>query len=140
MNKRDLEHFSQLDELVRNARTHVRELLDNHYEVISHKNLDRKIYEMDLFKDVTRLLTRKWAVEILWELEIHLEMSFNDLSRHLKGISSRTLSDTLKDLTDYNLIVREVLDTHPPQVEYYLTDRGKGIVELSMLIIWHLIK
>jgi DNA-binding HxlR family transcriptional regulator len=52
----------------------------------------------------------------------------------LKGISPKTLSDTLKDLQAENLIKRESFAEIPPRVEYYLTKDGtelrKSIIPL----------
>ena len=66
-------------------------------------------------------------------------MIFNELMRHLEGVSSRSLSDALKKLEKYKLVLRSVQDTRPPSVLYQLTEKGKGLVELSMLLIIQLI-
>ena len=55
--------------------------------------------------------------------------------RHLEGISSRSLSDTLKLLEKHRLISRNVQDTRPPSVLYELTDKGKAIVEVSVMVL-----
>ena len=81
-------------------------------------------------------------IEILWELEIHNGLNFNELQRHLtsekKKISSRALSDRLKELQKKGLISRTIQDTRPLTVRYDLTDKGKGFIELAMLIVVHL--
>ena len=84
------------------------------------------------------LVTKKWNVEILYELEIHKGLTFNDIARHLEKISSRTLSDCLKQLQELGLITRTVQDTRPPSVLYELSNKGKGFVELSLILIYYL--
>ena len=133
-----LDDFSILTPIVSEVREKVRNLLEKHFSEIPH-DLNRKNYEMQIFKDVSQIFNRKWSIEILWELEIHQEMSFSELQHHLKGISSRSLSYTLKILEKSRLISREVLSDRPPKVEYKLTETGKGVIELSILIIWFLI-
>ena len=58
----------------------------------------------------------------------------------IKGISSRILSDRLKELEKNEIISRTVQDTHPPKVLYDLTEKGKGFVELMVILILFLKK
>jgi DNA-binding HxlR family transcriptional regulator len=73
------------------------------------------------------------------ELEIHGGLHFNELMRHLEGISSRSLSDRLKLLKKKGLVSRTVQETIPPRVLYKLKEKGKGFVELSLPMIWYLL-
>jgi len=45
-------------------------------------------------------------------------MKFNQLNRAMGGVSSNTLSRTLKHLTTEGLVQRHVLETAPISVEY----------------------
>jgi DNA-binding HxlR family transcriptional regulator len=45
----------------------------------------------------------------------------------LRGISPKTLADTLKRLQDEGLLKRESFPEIPPRVEYSLTKDGKGL-------------
>jgi len=55
-----------------------------------------------------------------------------ELQRELRGISPKTLSKTLRELEKYGLVSREVLNTKPPRVRYYLSESGW---ELRSLLI-----
>jgi len=62
---------------------------------------------------------------------------FNELKRGLCEVSSKTLSATLKELEEKNLISRKVLETTPPTVKYCLTVSGWELRELLIpLLIW----
>lgn len=133
----DLEDFRPLDNLIKKTRSTVRELMDSHFNKIDHDE-ERKIMEMRFFLKTFDFIRKKWNVEILYELEIHKGMNFNVLARHLKGISSRSLSDSLKNLEKLGFITRLVQDERPPKVFYELTEKGKGFIELSQFIIMYL--
>ena len=93
---------------------------------------------MQWFLNIIRFITRKWNVDILYQLQLHSSLAFNDLRRHLDNLSARTLSDCVKQLQEFKLIKRELQDTCPPSVLYSLTDEGRGFVELSMLLVFYL--
>lgn len=65
-------------------------------------------------------------------------MNFNEITRHFEGISSKSLSDCLKHLESIDLITRTVQDGRPPKVLYELSDKGRGFVELSQIVIFFL--
>ncbi|MFX1399529.1 MAG: winged helix-turn-helix transcriptional regulator [Promethearchaeota archaeon] len=138
MNDFNLEDFRPLDNLIKKTRSTVRELMDSHFSKIDHDE-ERKIIEMRYFLKTFDFIRKKWNVEILYELEIHKGMNFNELTRHLEGISSRSLSDSLKELENLNFITRSVQDERPPKVFYELTEKGKGFIELSQFIIMYLV-
>ncbi|MEJ2276648.1 MAG: helix-turn-helix domain-containing protein [Candidatus Lokiarchaeota archaeon] len=83
-------------------------------------------------------MTKKWILEIIWELETYKGSNFNELKRQIRGISSRTLSDRLKELQNNGIIDRIVQKTHPPSVLYELSEKGKGFVEMMTLVILYL--
>jgi len=126
-----------LDKLLKDSRNLVKELMDSHFENIEHDE-ERKIVEMKFFLKTFEFIRKKWNVRILYELEIHSGMNFNEMMRHMEGISSRSLSDRLKQLEDLNLITRTVQDGRPPKVLYELSEKGKGIIELIQFIILYL--
>ncbi|MFX0083948.1 MAG: winged helix-turn-helix transcriptional regulator [Candidatus Hodarchaeota archaeon] len=126
-----------LDKLLKDSRNLVKELMDSHFENIKHDE-ERKIVEMKFFLKTFEFIRKKWNVQILYELEIHSGMNFNEMMRHMEGISSRSLSDRLKQLEDLNLITRTVQDGRPPKVLYELSEKGQGIIELIQFIILYL--
>ncbi|MEL6593435.1 MAG: helix-turn-helix domain-containing protein [Bacteroidota bacterium] len=78
-------------------------------------------------KDVLELTAGKWRLHIIMVLMCVGEMRFNELQRHLPGISGKVLSKDLKDLEINKLIKREVFETYPITVKYSLTDYGKTL-------------
>ena len=83
-------------------------------------------------KGIIDVISKKWALLIVNTLGNHGTLRFNDLMEELKGISPKTLSDTLKVLQAEGLIRRESFAEIPPRVEYSLTDDG---VELRRAIM-----
>ena len=126
-----------LDKLLKDSRLVVKDLMDSHFENIKHDE-ERKIVEMNFFLKTFEFIRKKWNVRILYELEIHSGMNFNEMMRHMEGISSRSLSDRLKQLEGLNLITRTVQDGRPPKVLYELSEKGQGIIELIQFIIVYL--
>jgi DNA-binding HxlR family transcriptional regulator len=86
---------------------------------------------------IINIIAKKWAVLVISIIGHHEKIRFNDIMARLDGISPRTLSDVLKDLTQANLIRRESFSEIPPRVEYSLTDDGKKLCEaVRPLIQW----
>ena len=83
-------------------------------------------------KGIIDIISKKWALLIINALGNHGTLRFNDLMEELKGISPKTLSDTLKALQAEGLIRRKSFAEIPPRVEYSLTDEG---VELRRAIM-----
>ncbi len=52
---------------------------------------------------------------------------FNALRRRVDGVSERMLAQTLQTLERDGLLVRTVLETIPPKVEYSLTPLGREV-------------
>lgn len=57
------------------------------------------------------------------------EMRFNALRRRVDGISEKMLAQALHALERDGLVVREVRQAIPPNVEYRLTEFGRGVVQ-----------
>ena len=70
----------------------------------------------------------KWSVLIVRALGPG-PRRFNDLKRHIGGISQRMLSLTLRGLERDGLVSRTVFPTVPPRVDYALTELGHSLWE-----------
>ena len=85
-------------------------------------------------KGIIDVISKKWALLIINTLGNSGKLRFNKLMETLRGISPKTLSDTLKDLQAEGLINRESFAEIPPRVEYSLTTDGaelrKSIIPL----------
>jgi DNA-binding HxlR family transcriptional regulator len=82
--------------------------------------------------DVT---SKKWTLLIVNVIGNHGRARFNKLMQELRGISPKTLADTLKQLQGEGLINRESFAEIPPRVEYSLTGDGKRLREAIMPIL-----
>ena len=82
-------------------------------------------------------ISKKWSLMIIAVIGNSGSAGFNELKRGLCEVSSKTLSATLKELEEKDLIDRRVMDTTPPTVRYYLTVSGWELRELLIpLLVW----
>jgi len=72
------------------------------------------------------ILSGKWTLRILWHLSKG-PVRFNELQRLLGTITTKTLSQQLRQLEEQQIILRTVYPETPPKVEYSLTEVGKTI-------------
>lgn len=82
-------------------------------------------------RGVSEILGRvgdKWTVLVVMSLR-EQPRRFNDIKRHVGGISQQMLTRTLKLLERDGMVEREVRATTPPQVEYALTPLGQSLAE-----------
>ena len=73
------------------------------------------------------ILSGKWKLRILWNLYIKKVVRFNELQRDLGNITTKTLTEQLRELEDKKIIKRTIYSEIPPKVEYSLTDIGDSI-------------
>ena len=79
----------------------------------------------------------KWSMLILFTLESHPTIRFNELQRNIPDISQKILTATLKTLEADGLVKREVFPEVPPRVEYSLTAKGLSLLPLiDNLLTW----
>ena len=88
-------------------------------------------------KGVIDLVGKKWVLLIVNSLGNFEVQRFKDLQNRLRGISPKTLSDTLTRLQEEGLVSRESFNEIPPRVEYRLTDDGREFKDIIQpLIVW----
>jgi len=86
---------------------------------------------------VIDVISKKWTLLIINALGNCEKLRFNGLMEQLKGVSPKTLSDTLKILQKEKLIKKETFNEIPPRVEYSLTEDGKELRKsIIPLIEW----
>jgi DNA-binding HxlR family transcriptional regulator len=71
-------------------------------------------------------VTTKWASLALLALG-EGRYRFNALRRRVEGVSEKMLAQTLHGLERDGMVVREVVSTIPPRVEYSLTPLGSEV-------------
>ena len=79
--------------------------------------------EIQAVLDALEIMGGKWKFPILYSL-CKGKKRFKELETDLKGISSRALTNALRDLEINGLVSREVFPTVPLKVEYSLTQYG----------------
>lgn len=80
---------------------------------------------LELTHDITK---GKWKPIILWQLGKGV-MSLTQLEKDIKGINQKMLLEHLKELLDYGMISKHSFEGYPLKVEYYLTERGKKLLD-----------
>ena len=78
------------------------------------------------------LIGNKWTLLIIRELVIaDGPLRYNELAKALKKISSRTLAAKLKNLVNYGIIEKNIIEDSPIRVEYTLTQKGKELSKIT---------
>ena len=81
----------------------------------------------------------KWRLPIIWELAPHESLRYNELKRHLNGITNIMLSRALQGLEEHGLVRRIDFGEMPPRVEYSLTDTCRELLPaLDIINHWGL--
>jgi DNA-binding HxlR family transcriptional regulator len=81
-----------------------------------------------------RLLRGAWAPNVIWYLSA-TPRRFGELRVDMPKISARVLSARLRELEDKGVVIRRVIATSPPSVEYELTDLGHELVPAIHAIV-----
>lgn len=78
----------------------------------------------------------KYKGRILWALK-NGPLRFGGLKRTVEGVSTKMLTQALKELKADGLILRKVYLEVPPKVEYSLTGSGLNLVpSIDQLRVW----
>lgn len=90
-------------------------------------------------RNVLSHFSGKWSLLILCILSENNTTRFNSIQKALPDISSKVLSDTLKNLEKDGLVIRKVYAQVPLKVEYSLSELGKSLIPVvGTLIKWAL--
>jgi DNA-binding HxlR family transcriptional regulator len=74
-----------------------------------------------------RQLMGPWTTYILWLLRSQGGLRFGALKAQMPGISSKVLTERLRQLEGAGLVHRDYQPTIPPAVTYSLTERGSEL-------------
>ncbi len=69
------------------------------------------------------ILSGKWKLKILWHISKGT-VRFNELQRLLGNITTKTLTQQLRELEEQRIVLRNVFPEVPPRVEYSLSEIG----------------
>jgi DNA-binding HxlR family transcriptional regulator len=70
----------------------------------------------------------KYKGRLLWYLYMHQVLRYGELKRHITNITTKMLTQTLRELEKDGLIERKVYHEVPPKVEYSLTEVGSELI------------
>lgn len=93
--------------------------------MISIKIREQYTCPLELTHDITR---GKWKPIILWQLRLG-NTSLSNLEKEIKGINQKMLLEQLKELIEFGMVDKKTFESYPLKVEYFLTKRGKSILE-----------
>ena len=71
-----------------------------------------------------KIVGQRWSSYILVVLLKNGEIRFGNLKKSIPKITSKVLTDKLRELEAVGLVKRDYVATIPPQVSYALTERG----------------
>lgn len=94
--------------------------------------------EMERVVANLQVFFNKWTVEIIIVLGQHETLRFHELKEGLASISSRTLTQRLRDLEAQGLVRRKLYDEMPVRVEYSLTRKGLDVAALALPLVLYL--
>ncbi len=89
------------------------------------------------------LIGNKWTLLIIRDLLMaDRPLRYSELAKSLPKISSRTLSTRLRNLADYGIIEKHVIDDSPIKVKYSLTEKGRELSRVTQPMVewsqrWH---
>jgi len=70
----------------------------------------------------------KYKGRILWYLHDHSVLRYGELNRTMPDITTKMLTQTLRELEADHLVNRKVYHEVPPKVEYSLTEVGMELI------------
>ncbi|MBO1331365.1 helix-turn-helix domain-containing protein [Streptomyces sp. VRA16 Mangrove soil] len=78
-------------------------------------------------RTVLHRIGARWTVFIVNALD-NRPMRFTELKAHIRGITPKALTETLRVMEYDGLVSRTVMAANPPHVEYALTDLGRSLL------------
>lgn len=94
--------------------------------IMKDKNNIKKT-EKPVYRQLEEVIGCKWSVSVLKAVADNVTRP-GKLERHIEGISKKVLSERLRKLTDYGLLIKHTYPEVPPRTEYSLTENGKKLI------------
>ena len=108
---------------------HQKECITDNQSVKMKNNLKKEqIVESCPIDYAFKRIGGKYKGRILWYLGENNILRYGELKRALPDVTTKMLTQTLRELEADNLINRHVYHEVPPKVEYSLTDSGKELI------------
>ena len=87
----------------------------------------REAVEACPISPVVDLVFSRWSTPILWVLKEHGRQRFTEIQRRLPEITSKVLTQRLRQLERDGLVVRTYHAEVPPRVEYEISELGRSL-------------
>lgn len=100
-------------------------IVDSQLYKMNKKNAVEPLCAVDF---AFRRIGGKYKGRILWYIFNNEVLRFGELKRCIDDISTKMLTQTLRELEKDGLIFRKVYHEVPPHVEYTLTDAGESLL------------
>ncbi|MCB8815484.1 winged helix-turn-helix transcriptional regulator [Desulfosporosinus shakirovi] len=82
------------------------------------------------------LIGGKWKALILWHLG-DKTLRYSEMRKAIPSVTSKMLTQQLRELEDSGLVTRLIYTQIPPKVEYFLTQAGQSLLPiLDTLCKW----
>ncbi|WP_299848007.1 helix-turn-helix domain-containing protein [uncultured Roseovarius sp.] len=91
------------------------------------KNASPKPPEPCMLTECMSVIAGAWAPNVIWCLRAG-PRRFSELKSDIPPVTSKVLSTRLRELEDRGVILRTVMPTTPPSVEYQLTPLGAELI------------
>ncbi|WP_370235535.1 MULTISPECIES: winged helix-turn-helix transcriptional regulator [Henriciella] len=80
------------------------------------------------------VISGAWAPNVIWSLRAGARR-FSELRADIPPVSAKVLSTRLQELEARGVLIRNVMPTSPPSVEYSLTDLGRELIPALEAIV-----
>ena len=78
------------------------------------------------------IIKGKWKPIIIWNLKE--TRSLSSLEKSINGITQKMLLEHLKELVEFKIVAKTTFSGYPRKVEYYLTDRGRDLLDAIVIL------
>lgn len=79
------------------------------------------------------IIKGKWKTILIFQMR-EGRISFSNLHRSISGISQKMLLEQLHELKIFGLVDKETFPGYPLRVEYFLTERGKKMLDAIFIM------
>ncbi|MGE7666382.1 winged helix-turn-helix transcriptional regulator [Ureibacillus composti] len=91
--------------------------------------------EFNCEKELTlSLISGKWKITIIYYLSINEKLRFSEIKRLFPKISHKVLTTQIRELEEDGIVHREVFPEVPLRVEYSLTELGKSLMPILLMM------
>lgn len=84
--------------------------------------------------DCMAVIGGAWAPNVIWYLNAG-PRRFSELRQDIPDVSAKVLTQRLRELEERRVVLRRVVPTSPPSVEYELTELGREFLPAIEAIV-----